>query len=150
MKTEETPISEDFTLTPSTLKWITTEYPQLDPDKTLTAFIEWAANQRDNNKRSATYGQQLKCFNWQLKFRNVVRIQMVNKWTTIAIAKQGQEVDVRWAEILTHAKAIGCPLQRRPIDTADGFATRVKQWETFDKPRNNTIDFSAALKAITR
>lgn len=147
-KTEETAISDEFSLKPATQAWLQREYPQLDEARTVEAFIEWAQNQRDNNKRSKTYGELMKCFNWQAKFKNVVRIQITNKWTTIAIPKQGQEVDVRWAEILTHAKAIGCPLQRRPNEPADAFTTRVRMWEVHDKPSNNTIDFSAALKAM--
>lgn len=144
----ETPISEDWEPTKKTSEWLQREYPQLDPDKTVTAFIEWASNQRDNNKRSATYGQVLQCFNWQMKFRNVIRIQVINKWSSIAIPRQGHEVDTRWSEVLTHAKAIGCPLQRRTIDTVEGFRTRVRAWETYDKPRNSVIDFGSAMKVM--
>jgi len=145
----DAPISEDFELTAKTREWLATEYPQLDERKTVQAFIEWAFNQRDNNKRSATYGQQLTCVNWQMKFRNVIRIQMVNKWSTIAQPKAGQALDAGWAEVLAHAKAIGCPLEKRSTETVEGFRTRVKNWETFDKPKN-VIDFGSSLKAMAK
>jgi len=139
-------IPDNFSLSESTKAWLEREYPQLDEQRTVDAFVEWATNQRDNNKRSPTYGEPLTCLSWQMKFRNVVRIQMVNKWSTIAIPKQGKEIDIRWQEALANAKAIGCPIERRSIDSVESFKTRVKNWEITSVKTTRVIDFDALKK----
>lgn len=143
---QQTEIDLSFRPSSETIKFLESEYPQLDIEKTIQAFIEWASNQIETNKKHPNYGEQLKCSNWSLKLRNVVRIQMVNKWNSIAIPKQGQEIDVRWAEVMTHAQAIGCPLKRAQHDTVESFRTRVKNWETYDRPR--VLNFGAYTKAV--
>lgn len=144
----ETPISEDFTLTSKTSAWLSVEYPQLDEGRTVQAFIEVMANNIEKNKRHPNYGNPIICANWQMKFKNCVRIAMLNKWTGMCIPKQGQEIDVRWAEVMTHAQAIGCPLKRAQHDTVESFRTRVKNWETYDRPR--VLNFGDYTKAVVK
>lgn len=139
---------EDFCFASSTRDWLAKEYPQLDIDKTEQAIIEWGTNAIETNKRHPEYGQPLKCKNWQMKARNVIRIQVINKWSSIAIPKQGQEVDMRWREALTHAKAIGCPEQRRPTDSVDSFKARVKMWESRPSKSAQMFDFGALKKMV--
>jgi hypothetical protein len=138
-------IPDNFSLSESTKAWLEREYPQIDQEKTLEVFTNKMSNAIDYEKRSPYFGQQIHALNWNRKFQTYVRIAMVNKWTGSVVTKQGSEIDMRWQEVLTHAKAIGCPLQRRPSDTVDGFRTRVKMWEQ-DKPKNRVLDFS--LKAL--
>lgn len=140
---------EDFRFTAATREYIQCEFPQLDIDKTEQAIIEWGTNAIETNKRHPEYGQPLKCKNWQMKARNVIRIQVINKWSSIAIPKQGQEIDMRWREVLTHAKAIGCPIERRSIDSVESFRTRVRNWEIMStKPATKVIDFDALKKMV--
>lgn len=140
---------EDFIFTAATREYIESEFPQLDIDKTEQAIIEWGTNAIETNKRHPEYGQPLKCKNWQMKARNVIRIQVINKWSSIAIPKQGQEVDMRWQEALTHAKAIGCPIERRPADSVESFNTRVKMWESSGpRGKQSVISFGDALKKM--
>lgn len=143
-----TGITEDFYPSQSTVKWLESEYPQIDIVKTTQAFIEWASNAIEKDKRNPNYGKPIHCANWNLKMRNVIRIAMTNKWTGIAIPKQGQEIDVRWAEVLSHAKAIGCPLQRMQHDTVESFRTRIKNWETYDRPSERVLNFGDYTKAV--
>lgn len=126
-------IPEDFRFTAATRASIAEDYPQLDIDKTEQAFIEWGTNAVETNKRHPRYGKPLECKNWQMKAKNVIRIQVVNKWTTIAIAKPGQEVDTRWQEVLKFASDVGYPHPRTKIDSVEGYRTKIKNWLACDR-----------------
>lgn len=138
---------EDFRFTDATRSALAKEYPQLDIDKTEQAFIEWGTNAVETNKRHPRYGQPLECKNWQMKAKNVIRIQVINKWSSIAIPKQGFAIDMRWQETLTKARDIGFDKtkegERRSSDTVESYKYRMTQWEKRPMPTAQLFDFSS-------
>lgn len=143
---------ENFRFTATTREYIQCEFPQLDIDKTEQAIIEWGTNAIETNKRHPDYGQPLKCKNWQMKARNVIRIQVINKWSSIAIPKQGYAIDMRWQETMAKARDIGFTKtkegERRSSDTVDSYRSRMAQWEKRPAPTAQLFDFGALKKMV--
>ena len=148
-RNEPQPIPIPFILTDATKAWLAREYPQIDEVKTTEVFENKMSNAIDYEKRSPYFGQQVHALNWQRKYMTYVRIAMTNKWLGSVVMKQGHEIDMRWAETMTHAKAIGCPIERRSIDSVESFRTRVKNWEVSSSRTTKVIDFDA-LKRIVK
>lgn len=133
------PIPPDFGYAkhPNLRDWIERKYPQLDADETMEAFIDAAPNFKKDEAKD-----------WQARFRTCIRIAMANKWSGICVPKKGHEIDYRWQEALTYAKAIGCPEQRRATDSVESFNARVKMWESRPSKTAQMFDFSALKKMV--
>jgi len=146
MKIEPHPIPDPFHLTDKTRQWLRDKYPNLDEDGQEELFASKMTNAIDKDKRSPYYNQVVHAVNWQRKFMEFVRIAATNKWTGSLVPKQGHEVDMRWQETMAHAKAIGCPIERRSVDSVESFRTRVKNWEMTSVKTTRVIDFDALKK----
>lgn len=132
-----TTIPDDFGYAkhPELKEWIEKEFPQLDSEKTMTQFIEYA----EDSGRIATL--------WPACFKRIVRAGIDNGWKGICAFKQGRAADPRWQAICALAKQYGF---REPLEheSVGGYRTAFDQWKDAEKRSPVVLDFGAALKVM--
>lgn len=119
---------------PELRKWIESEYPQLDPEKTMSRFIDYA----EDSGRMATI--------WTACFKRVIRTGVEKKYDGIVVYKEGRAADPKWIPILSEVELYGFrgPL---PHETPDTYRTQFNFWKAEQK-RAPVIQLGSALRGF--
>jgi hypothetical protein len=128
-----TGIPKDFTLTETTLIYITTTFPTVNVEKTMERFVDSAL----------AHGRMYA--DWQAAFRTWVRKAIENKWDGVEF-KKGIEQDPRWTPILSEVAPYGF---RKPMphETPGSYRTEFNLWKG-KQNRAPVIQFGDVLKRM--
>lgn len=74
---------------PELRKWMESEYPLLDPEKTMTRFIDYA----QDAGRMATI--------WTACFKRVIRTGVEKKYDGIVTYREGRAADPAWSRVMS-------------------------------------------------
>lgn len=123
---------------PELRKWIESEYPTLDPDKTMARFIDYA----EDSGRMASL--------WTACFKRVIRTGVEKKYDGIVVYREGRAADPRWIPILSEVEPYGF---RKPLvhETPESYRTEFNSWKrSQESSRRPTpvIDFGNLLKKV--
>lgn len=118
---------------PELRAWIQTEFPQLDPDKTMSRFIDYA----DDSGRMAS--------KWTACFKRVIRTGVEKNYDGIVVYLKGHAGNPKWGELIAEARAAGF---REPteLDGLEAYRTELKLFR--NRQPHRVIDFTGALRAM--
>lgn len=119
---------------PELRTWIQKEFPQIDPDQTMTRFIDYA----DDSGRMAS--------KWTACFKRVIRTGVEKNYDGIVVYLKGKEANPKWKELIAEARAAGF---REPteLDGLDAYRDELK-WFLRRPKESSVLDFTGALRAM--
>lgn len=106
---------------PELRDWTEKEFPRVDPEKTMTQFIEWA----DDIGRMAS--------KWTACYKRVVRIGVEKGYSGIVVYKNGKYDDPKWKAVLAEAHEIGFR-EPSPLEPTVGtYRVALETWKSQQK-----------------
>lgn len=121
---------------PELRTWIQKEFPQIDPEQTMTRFIDYA----EDSGRMAS--------KWTACFKRVIRTGVEKNYDGIVVYAKGKAANPKWTELITEARAAGF---REPtdLDGLEAYRTELKLFKN-RRPQSAVIDFAGALRGMAK
>lgn len=133
-----TAIQQDFSYEkhPRLREWMDRNFPQIDQDKTMENFIDWASD----------IGRLAN--DWEAAFRRIVKIGVTKKYDGIVVYKEGRSADPKWAGVIALAKQYGF----REPHTHETHTAYTREFETWrdQQKRAPVIEFGPAIRNLMK